>query len=71
MRRELEGLTEAIDEIARIDEALAANFSLVASRLESQGLVHGAAPFRDMSRRHARKAEQSRRRCEGFIRRYG
>ena len=71
MQRELEGLTEAIDEIARIDEALAANFSQVANRLEQQGFAVGAAPFRDMSHRHAQRASRARARCAGFLRRHG
>jgi hypothetical protein len=70
MQRELEGLSDAIDEIARIDEALAANFSQVAARLERQGLPLGAAPFHDMSRRHAQRASAARKRCAGFIDRY-
>ena len=71
MQRELEDLSEAIDEIARIDEALAVNFSRLAARLDAQGLPLGAAPFHDMSRRHAQKASRSRERCAGFLRRHG
>ena len=71
MRRELEGLSEAIEEIARIDEALATNFSLVAARMEQAGFPLGAAPFHAMSRRHAEKASRARQRCAGFLERHG